>query len=48
MNYLYKYHDWIDLQWQSLSWASKFLVVYALIMLACLLLTYAWSLNDVR
>ena len=48
MNYLYKYHDWIDLQWQSLSWASKFLVVYALIMLACLLLTYAWSLNDYR
>jgi hypothetical protein len=48
MNYLYKYHDWIDLQWQSLSWASKFLVVYALIMLACLLLTYAWSLNDHR
>jgi hypothetical protein len=48
MNYLYKYHDWIDLQWQLLSWASKFLVVYALIMLACLLLTYAWSLNDHR
>jgi len=48
MNYLYKYHDWIDLHWQSLSWASKFLVVYALIMLACLLLTYAWSLNDHR
>jgi len=48
MNYLYKYHDWIDLQWQSLSWASKFLVVYALIMLSCLLLTYAWSLNDHR
>ena len=48
MNYLYKYHDWIDLQWQSLSWASKFLVVYALIMLATLLLTYAWSLNDHR
>ena len=48
MNYLYKYHDWIDLQWQSLSWASKFIVVYALIMLATLLLTYAWSLNDHR
>ena len=48
MNYLYKYHDWIDLQWQSLSWASKFLVVYALIMLVCLLLTFAWSLNDHR
>ena len=48
MKYFYKYHDWIDLQWQSLSWASKFLVVYALIMLACLLLTYAWSLNDHR
>ena len=48
MNYLYKYHDWIDFQWQSLSWASKFLVVYGLIMLACLLLTYACSLNDHR
>ena len=48
MKYMYKYHDWIDLQWQSLSWASKFLVVYALIMLATLLLTYAWSLNDHR
>ena len=36
------------MQWQSLSWASKFLVVYALIMLATLLLTYAWSLNDHR
>ena len=48
MKYFCKYHDWIDLQWQSLSWASKFLVVYALIMLACLLLTYAWSLNDHR
>jgi len=48
MKYFCKYHDWIELQWQSLSWASKFLVVYALIMLACLLLTYAWSLNDHR
>jgi len=48
MKFFFKYHDWIDLQWQSLSWASKFLVVYALVMLAALLLTYAWSLNDHR
>ena len=45
---MYKYHDWIHLQWQSLTLAAKFLVVYALIMLATLLLTYAWSLNEHR
>ena len=48
MKYLSKYHDWIVLDWQSLSWASKFLVAYALVMIAVLLFTYAWSLNDHR
>ena len=48
MKYLYKYQDWIALEWQSLSWASKFLLAYALIMIAALLFTYAWSLNDHR
>ena len=48
MKYLSKYHDGIALEWQSLSWASKFLVAYALIMIAVLLFTYAWSLNDHR
>ena len=48
MKYLPKYHDWIALKWQSLSWASKFLVAYALVMIATLLFTYAWSLNDHR
>ena len=48
MKYLSKYHDGIALEWQSLSWASKFLVAYALVMIATLLFTYAWSLNDHR
>ena len=48
MKYLYKYQDWIALEWQSLSWASKFLLAYAFIMIAALLFTYAWSLNDHR
>ena len=48
MKYLSKYHYWIALEWQSLSWASKFLVAYALVMIAVLLFTYAWSLNDHR
>ena len=38
----------IKLAWQSLSWGSKFLVVYGFVMLASLILTYAWSLNDHR
>ena len=33
---------------QSLSWASKFLVGYGLIMLVALIVTFAWSLNDDR
>ena len=48
MKYLSKYHYWIALEWQSLSRASKFLVAYALVMIATLLFTYAWSLNDHR
>lgn len=48
MKYLYKYQDWIALEWQSLSWASKFLLAYAFIMIAALSFTYAWSLNDHR
>ena len=48
MKYLYKYQDWIALEWQSLSWSSKFLLAYAFIMIAALSFTYAWSLNDHR
>jgi nicotinamide riboside transporter PnuC len=38
----------IKLAWQSLSGGAKFLVVYGLVMLVSLILTYAWSLNDHR
>ena len=48
MKHLYQYQQWIDLQWQSLSWTSKFLVGYGLLMFVALLLTYAWSMNDQR
>lgn len=48
MYYLYKYQHWIDLEWQSLSGPSKFLIGYGLLMLVVLLLTYAWSMNDQR
>jgi hypothetical protein len=48
MNYFYKYQQWIDLQWQSLSEPSKFLVGYGLLMFVALLLTYIWSLSDQR
>ena len=34
--------------WQSISWTSKFLVIYGLFMLLALILTYAWSFNDDR
>ena len=34
--------------WQTLSWASKFLVIYGLIMFLSLGVTYAYSLIDVR
>lgn len=33
---------------QSLSWTSKLLVIYGLIMLVALVLTFAWSLDDDR
>lgn len=36
------------LLWHSLSWTSKFLVSYGLLMLLVLMLTYAWSINDQR
>jgi hypothetical protein len=36
------------LVWQSLSWTSKFLVSYGVLMLTALILTYLWSLNDHR
>jgi hypothetical protein len=48
MDCLYKFQHWTDLQWQSLSLASKFLVGYGLLMFIALLLTYAWSLSDQR
>ena len=48
MNYLYKYQHWIDLEWQSLSGPSKFLVGYGLLMFVALILTYIWSLSDQR
>ena len=36
------------LDWQSLSWTSKCLVSYGVLMLMALILTYLWSLNDHR
>jgi hypothetical protein len=48
MNHLHEYQNWIGSTWQSQSWTSKFLVIYGLIMLVILILTFAWSLNDDR
>ena len=48
MKYMYKYQEWIGLEWQLLSLTSKFLVGYGLLMLITLILTYIWSLNDHR
>jgi hypothetical protein len=48
MKYMYKYQEWIGLEWQLLSLTSKFLVGYGMLMLITLILTYAWSLNDHR
>ena len=45
---MYKYQEWIGLEWQLLSLTSKFLVGYGMLMLITLILTYAWSLNDHR
>jgi hypothetical protein len=36
------------LVWQSMSWTSKFLVSYGVLMLMAFILTYQWSLNDHR
>ena len=48
MNHGYPIQNGIALEWQSLSWASKFLVSYGLIMLVALVFCYAWSLSDHR
>jgi hypothetical protein len=48
MNDWYKYQEWIGLDWHTLSWASRFLVIYGLSMVLALILTYAWSMNDER
>jgi len=42
-------HIWaIKLELESLSWTSKFLIIYGLMMFFALILTYAWSINDDR
>lgn len=38
----------MKMAWQSLSWTSKFLVGYGLLMLMALMFTCAWSLYDQR
>ncbi len=38
----------MKMTWQSFSGASKWLVIYGLIMLVALICTYAWSMNDNR
>lgn len=48
MNNLYQIQHWTSLEWQSLSYPSKFLVCYGMLMFFALLFTYAWSLNDHR
>ena len=48
MNHRYPIQNGIALEWQSLSWASKFLVSYGLIMLLALVFCYVWSLSDHR
>ena len=48
MNHGYPIQNGIALEWQSLSWASKFLGSYGLIMLVALVFCYAWSLSDHR
>ena len=48
MNHWYPIQNGIALKWQSLSWASKFLVSYGLIMLLALVFCYVWSLSDHR
>lgn len=48
MNHWYPIQNGIALEWQSLSWASKFLVSYGLIMLLALVFCYVWSLSDHR
>ena len=41
-------NNWINLEWQLLSLASRVLLCYGLLMAIALLITYAWSLNDHR
>jgi hypothetical protein len=41
-------NNWINLEWQLLSLASRVLLCYGLLMAIALLITYAWSLNDYR
>ena len=48
MNHGYPIQNGIALEWQLLSWASKFLVSYGLIMLLALVFCYVWSLSDHR
>ena len=48
MNHWYPIQNGIALEWQLLSWASKFLVSYGLIMLLALVFCYVWSLSDHR
>ena len=48
MNHGYPIQNGIAVAWQSLSWASKFLVSYGLIMLLALVFCYVWSLSDHR
>ena len=39
---------WINMQWNSLTVASKFLMSYGVLMAVALILTFVWSLNDAR
>ena len=48
MNHWYPIQNGIALEWQSLSWASKYLVSYGLIMRLALVFCYVWSLSDHR
>ena len=48
MDQWYQLQHGMTVEWQSLSWTSKFLVSYGLIMLVALAISYAWSLNDQR
>lgn len=38
----------MKMMWQAMSSSSKFLIIYGLLMLLALILTYTWSLHDDR